>query len=582
MESFTLLKRRTTELFNSLPEAIKSPTFPKNPLKGNGDNSVKATWEKIHGLPVLARDGHSADVVSGTVYIFGGGSAREINDNAVHAVILPSGSAQADYFAIQAKSSIAASTPPAAPAPKAPVVPAKKEESDDDGDEEEEEDDGTSDEEDDSDEEEDSDDEEEKAKAAKGRAKSMEEISLASPPPVPATSKGKEPASSPNANVPPARKGHATAVIGHRIFLFGGSSPSSQQPLNENGRVWVFDTRIHLWSYLDPVSAIAGAELVVPDPRSGHVAVATTKPDKFHFHHHQNKQKATWREWALGETEKEEEEKGIPQAPVVGVISERAKDKDDEGYGTFIIHGGSGGRKDTWSFDVHSRVWQRLPDAPFAVAKPALALSKSRLYRFARDQLDYLELGVDSFDDFSAADEGEVVITARGGVWKSLLRGKEDLGYKEADPAAKPLTEEEMEENQWPGARSGASLEAVTVGGGREYLVLMFGEKAGGEGGKKYWDDIWAFQVPAEGGSIASATDSILHAVGRKSGEGKWWRVKASAYDDEDDVSAEGPGARGYAASATMGDLEENGIVVWGGLGEGEKRLGDGWILRLG
>lgn len=30
-----------------------------------------------------------------------------------------------------------------------------------------------------------------------------------------------------------------------------------------------------------------------------------------------------------------------------------------------------------------------------------------------------------------------------------------------------------------------------------------------------------------------------------------------------------------------MGELEENGIFVWGGLNSENKRLGDGWILRL-
>ena len=55
-----------------------------------------------------------------------------------------------------------------------------------------------------------------------------------------------------------------------------------------------------------------------------------------------------------------------------------------------------------------------------------------------------------------------------------------------------------------------------------------------------------------------------------------------SPYDDEDDASAEGPGPRGWFATGSMGDLEENGIVVWGGLNEKTQRLGDGWIFRLG
>ena len=113
----------------------------------------------------------------------------------------------------------------------------------------------------------------------------------------------------------------------------------------------------------------------------------------------------------------------------------------------------------------------------------------------------------------------------------------------------------------------------------------MFGEKestsgTGGDG--KFWDDVWTFQVPAQGMSLASVADTAFSVVGRKSGEGRWTRVETAPWDDEDDASAEGPGARGWVASATMGDLEENGIVVWGGVGEGGRRLGDGWIFRLG
>jgi hypothetical protein len=91
-----------------------------------------------------------------------------------------------------------------------------------------------------------------------------------------------------------------------------------------------------------------------------------------------------------------------------------------------------------------------------------------------------------------------------------------------------------------------------------------------------------AFQVPSEGGSLASVADTAFSVVGRKNGEGTWTRVEMGPHDEEDDASAEGPGSRGWFASATMGELEENGIVVFGGLDEGNQRLGDGWILRLG
>lgn len=58
-------------------------------------------------------------------------------------------------------------------------------------------------------------------------------------------------------------------------------------------------------------------------------------------------------------------------------------------------------------------------------------------------------------------------------------------------------------------------------------------------------------------------------------------KVETGPHDDEDDASLDGPGPRGWIASATMGELEENGIVIWGGLDAGNKRLGDGWIFRL-
>jgi hypothetical protein len=343
----------------------------------------------------------------------------------------------------------------------------------------------------------------------------------------------------------------------------------------------------------------------VATPKPDSFTQPTTAPSSSSSHHHQEQGQGqqhkrqqsnaeAWRDWALGATP----ETGTPQRPIVGAVAERAVDADADGFGTFIIHGGCvagepSRASDVWAFDVRSRVWQRLPDAPGSPrGGAALALSRSRLYRFGGfngtsqegGQLDFLELGVDSFDD--QVSKGEAVLCARKGGWKSLLfPGREDVGYKEADPAAKPSSSSAEESVQWPGNRSVASLEAVTVGGGREYLVLMFGEReasgAGHAAAGRFWDDVWAFQVPAQGMSLASVTDTAFSVVG-KSGEGRWMKVATSPHDDEDDASAEGPGARGWVASATMGELEENGIVVWGGLDEGNTRLGDGWIFRLG
>ncbi|KAK0615887.1 hypothetical protein B0T17DRAFT_497153 [Bombardia bombarda] len=538
------------------------PTMPSldrfHPGGGKGGKrSMKGTWEKI-SVPPLPRSSHSVDIVAGTVYVFGGEvEPRKPVDNDMHAITLPSSGAQADYYAIKAKAPKKKQQRPATVVPTVVLPDAVVEEV---------------------------------------NLNENDDITAKA-----ADTKGKGVATGPDhldlGDVPAPRIGHATAVIGHRIFLFGGrGGPDMKTALDESGRVWVFDTRTHLWSYLDPVSTTTTTS-PVPEPRSYHAAVATDKPRDFNqasAHQRQRKQhKETWRDWARGDSDAV----GIPQRPIVGSVAEHATDADSDGYGTLIIHGGciADGKRaaDVWAFDIHSRTWQRLPDAPgSARGGAALALSRSRLYRYGGfdgeraegGQLDYLELAVDSFDDeFSA---GEVAISARGGGWQSLIRGKENVGYKEVDAAETPLAAAENgEDGDWPGNRSVASLEAVAVGGGREYLVLALGERdpsgAGHAAAGTFWDDVWAFQVPAQGMSLASVADTVFSVAGRKSGEGKWTKVEMGPHDDEDDGSLDGPGARGWVASGTMGDLEENGIVIWGGLNANNQRLGDGWILRL-
>lgn len=582
MDSFNLLKRRTTELFNSIEHSL--PSLGSR----HGSNNMKGTWEKIQ-IPPLPRSSHSADIVAGTLYIFGGEvEPRRPVDNDMHAITLPSSGAQADYYAIKPK--------PAKPSAEAekPAIPTVVEREPTP---------------------EVKDADEPASPAETPDDKHLSEVSLTTPSPGPGLGdKGKALAPAPHpelSDVPPPRIGHATAVIGHRIFLFGGRGGPDMAPLDEAGRVWVFDTRTHLWSFLDPRPAAAGLDIPHPAPRSYHAAVATPKPDTFSTHPqphpnpkpHPNNRAEAFRSWALGPAATTLPETGTPQHPIVGAIASRATDADADGYGSFLIHGGclAGSptrASDVWSFDVRSRVWQRLPDAPGpSRGGAALALSRSRLYRFGGfdgeqqqgGQLDWLELGVDRFDDQvtggGAGGGEEVVLCARGG-WKSVLFGKEDVGYKEVDAAPRPEHAGLVGEEEWPGNRSVAGLEAVTVGGGREYLVLAFGEReasaTGHEGAGRFWDDVWAFQVPSQGGSLASVADTAFSVVGRKNGEGSWTRVEMGPFDDEDDASAEGPGARGWAATATMGELEENGIVVFGGLSEGNQRLGDGWILRLG
>ncbi|KAF9882049.1 kelch domain-containing protein [Colletotrichum karsti] len=567
MESFGALKRRTTEILQSLPQNM--PNMPNVNVKrpslssGSGPKPMKGTWEKID-VPPLARSSHTLNVVNGSAYVFGGEvSPREPVDNDVHIIRLPYNSAGADYYKIKSVPP-KQYTPPSDPEPVAKKVEVKVEEPT----------------------------VEEKAEQ---KEQLLDEVSLASPGAGPADEdisgdeesaevvqdKGKGPATPEKAalgEVPPARVGHASAVIGSRIFVFGGRGGPEMIPLEEAGRVWVFDTRTNTWTYLDPVPPAPGVtNLPMPSPRSYHSAAATDRPRDFAPKRPRRAQ--TWKTWAIGDSS----EVGIPQAPIVGHLAANAVDEEDEGYGTFFVHGGclAGGERtnDLWAFDVRSRVWSQLPSAPGpARGGAAICVSKSRLFRFGGfdgkselgGQLDFIHLEMDTFDD--GVSKSEIAVHGRGG-WQSIVQGAK-------------TSEEEIHQvpgQTWPGNRSVAGLEAVTVGGGREYLLLIMGEREpspdGHSGAGAMWDDVWAFQVPPHGMTAASVRDAMWSTMGWQTGEGKWTRLTTEPYDDDNDDGE--PAPRGWFATSPMGDVEETGVVVWGGLSSENKRLRDGWILRL-
>ncbi|KAH0492288.1 hypothetical protein TgHK011_007248 [Trichoderma gracile] len=562
------IKRRSTEAWqaaqSNLPAMPAVPSLPALPslpamphLSLNAfrrhphQEGMRGTWERID-LPPVPRSSHSLDIVSGCAYIFGGESnSHEPADNDMVVVRLPFSSAGADYFKIPAKPDTTIS----APAPtqdkgkkegsdEAARAKAKAEDLGEEPSEKESDDDFE--------------DAEEAAKptaADKGKGRAMDDRL---------------------GQVPPPRVGHATAVIGSRIFLFGGRGGPDMKPLDEGGRVWVFDTRTRLWTYLDPVPAVKGGSIIPhPAPRCYHSATATDRPRDF-APPPPTKPKS-WQEWALGDTSKT----GIPQDPIVGNVAESAVDEETNGYGTFFVHAGclaSGDRtSDLWAFDVHSRMWTELPAAPGpARSGTSICISKSRIFRFGGfdgqnelgGQIDFLNLEVEIFDD--RVTRGEVAVRARGG-WQSIL---EDV----PEASSREIPSENVQ--AWPAPRSVSSLEAITFGGGTEYLVLTMGEASPGTEGHagKSHNDVWVFQVPPVGMTAASFTAAMFSAVGRKTGEGKWTKVTMGPYDDE---VLEMPRGRGWLASAPMSDLEETGIVIWGGLDDNNRRRGEGWILRL-
>lgn len=364
--------------------------------------------------------------------------------------------------------------------------------------------------------------------------------------------------------VPEKRVGHTAAVIGERIFVFGGRGGKDMKPLEEKGRVWIFDTKTDTWSFLDPLPGTP-----YPAARSYHASVALDKPEP-------------------GSATKSKLNPGAEEPPP-GSIAANAKSDDEAGYGTLFIHAGcptSGRTNDLWGFDVRSRTWKEFPSAP---GKPrggtALAVSKSKIYRYGGfngegeegGQVDFLELAVDTFADLSGEGQGEVALASKGG-WDSLV-------YESDENLAEPG--KTGGNRRAPGNRSVAGLHRITTGMGREYLVLLLGERdpssMGHEGAGKFWSDVWVFQVPPQGMTGASFKDATWEALGRETGEALWSEVYAADAEgvEGDDVRRLTPGERGWFASSAMGDLDESAVILWGGLNGRNEREDNGWILRF-
>ena len=138
-----------------------------------------------------------------------------------------------------------------------------------------------------------------------------------------------------------------------------------------------------------------------------------------------------------------------------------------------------------------------------------------------------------------------------------------------------------------PGNRSVAGLQTITTGMGREYLVLVMGERDPSNDGHnaagKFWGDVWCFQCPPEGMTPASFKDATWQALGRETGEGLWSEVLT---EDAEGVQGEKipnpkPSQRGWFPSSILGDLDNTSLMLWGGLNGENEREDNGWILTF-
>ena len=354
--------------------------------------------------------------------------------------------------------------------------------------------------------------------------------------------------------VPSARMGHTASVVDDRIYVFGGRGGKAMKPLEENGGVWVFNTKLNQWSYLDPVKGSP-----YPAARSYHASTSTEHPVST------SREKAVQDPPPFNATE---DQTKIDQT--LNPLGTSASGFDD--HGTIIIHGGcpaSGRVSDVWAFDIASRLWSQFPDAPGpARGGPSLTLSRERLYRFGGfdgekelgGSLQSLRLAKSTFDDNGG--KGELAIATLAGQWEDI-----------EPPVGTPM----------PGDRSVAGLQPVTTGQGRHYLLSFLGERdpssSGHEAAGKFWDDVWSFQLPPEGMTAASFKDAARQLVGAKTAEGTWARVDVPESSMSGNTAH--PGQRGWFASAQGQDLDPCSVVLWGGVLGDNSRAGDGWILTV-
>ncbi|CAF9921351.1 hypothetical protein IMSHALPRED_005159 [Imshaugia aleurites] len=354
--------------------------------------------------------------------------------------------------------------------------------------------------------------------------------------------------------VPHPRVGHTASVVDDRIYVFGGRGGKAMKPLEEKGRVWVFDTKMNQWSYLDPAEGSP-----YPAARSYHASTSTDHPlTTFHENSVQDPPPFN----AAQDQGKNDQ--------TVNSFGTTASGFDD--HGTIIIHGGcpaSGRVSDVWAFDVASRVWSQFPDAPGPPrGGPNLILSRERLYRFGGfdgekelgGPIHFLRLAKSTFDD--KGGKGEMAVGPQTGQWESV---EPPFG------------------TQIPGDRSVAGFQPVTTGQGRHYLLLFLGERdpssSGHEAAGKFWDDVWSFQLRPEGMTAASFKDATRQLFGAKTAEGTWARVDVP--ESSMSGNTEHPGPRGWFTSAHGQDLDPCSVFLWGGVLADNSRAGDGWILTV-
>lgn len=345
-----------------------------------------------------------------------------------------------------------------------------------------------------------------------------------------------------------ARTGHSTTAVDDKLYVWGGVNLTNQALCSED--FVVFDTLTSSYHVLqaDLPKCLDG----VPPSRTFHTAVVSPYPQP----------------------------NSLPGGPTI------------DAHGTIIVHGGRIGTtecRDTWAFDVGTRVWTRLPELPEAgpaeiAGEGAMTYSHGRLWRLGDGfgRVLYLDL-----DEPSGASSSSPELVKGIGEWQVI-----SFGTEASDPAAtegdKPKhASSNTEGAQLPMPRSGASVIPVTTGAGRQYLLYFMGQV--GESGDL--NDFWSFQIDSEQTSAASIKDKIRDTVSHQtknswaSGRHTWAKCEVGELNGKGDGHEQTnwpSGLRGFG-SDNWSDQGGNAFVIWGGRhGDGPDAVVDeGWVVSV-
>ncbi|KAJ4337763.1 hypothetical protein N0V87_004511 [Didymella glomerata] len=271
-------------------------------------------------------------------------------------------------------------------------------------------------------------------------------------------------------NAPSPRVGTAAAVLNNALYIFSGRGGVDMAPVDEAGAVWAYTPSTHTWTQLQPSDTSAP----VPPARSYHTSTS-------------------------------------------------------DGAHTFYVHAGcpaNGRLSDLWAFDVETRAWKQLPDAPGPQrGGTSIAFSGGKLYR------------MNGFDGTTEVGGSVDVFDTAAGTWDT-----------------KSFT---ADGHDGPEPRSVCALLPVQLGR-KQKLLTLFGERdpssLGHAGAGKMLGDVWIYDISEQ-----------------------WWtKLSPNAPDGA-------PPSRGwFDADVVKGEgMGNDSIVVHGGLGEDNERLDDVWMLKF-